>query len=76
MAFQKNQTQAKALKELAAQHGITVRQLMLSDEHIDAVCPIFYDGLPKLARMTMNRDKFKAFFVNQRQKLADDMFPE
>lgn len=48
---------------------------MLSDEHLSAVCDIFYEGLPKLARMTMKREKFQTFYLNQREKLADDMFP-
>jgi hypothetical protein len=75
MAFQKNQAQTKQLQALAAQANMSVRDLMLSDDHLDPVCAIFYDGLPKLARMTMNREKFKTFYLNQRLKLADDMFP-
>jgi hypothetical protein len=76
MAFQKNGAQAAKLAALSKELELPVREIMLSDEHIDKVCQIFYDGLPKLARMTMNRDKFKAFYLNQRLKLADEMFPE
>jgi hypothetical protein len=75
MAFQKNNAQAVKLKELSKELGMPVRDIMLADEHLDRVCPIFYEGLPKLARMSMSRDKFKVFFVNQRSKLADQMFP-
>jgi hypothetical protein len=75
MAYQKNQKQSAALSALAKQHSVTVRELMLSDEHLTPVCDIFYEGLPKLARMTMKREKFQTFFVNQREKLADEMFP-
>jgi hypothetical protein len=75
VAFQKNNEQAKKLKALSEELGMPVRDIMLSDEHLEKVCPIFYDGLPKLARMTMNREKFKAFYLNQRLKLADEMFP-
>jgi hypothetical protein len=75
MAFQKNNVQAVKLKELSKELGMPVRDIMLADEHLDRVCPIFYEGLPKLARMSMSRDKFKVFFVNQRSKLADQMFP-
>ena len=52
-----------------------MRELILSDENLEQVAPIFYEGLPKLARMTMNRDKFKAFFVKQRQQIAEELFP-
>jgi hypothetical protein len=76
MAYQKNNVQAEKLAALSKDLGAPVRQIMLSDEHIDKVVPIFYDGLPKLARMAMTRDKFRAFFLNQRQKFADEMFPQ
>jgi hypothetical protein len=75
MAYQKNAKQTAALSALAKEHSMSVRELMLSDDHVTAVCDIFYEGLPKLARMTMKREKFQTFFVNQREKLADDMFP-
>jgi hypothetical protein len=75
MAYQKNNVQATKLNELSKQLNMPVRDIMLSDEHLDNVCPIFYEGLPKLARMSMNRDRFRAFFINQRSKLADQMFP-
>jgi hypothetical protein len=75
MAYQKNNTQAAQLSALSKELNMPVRDMMLSDEHLDRVCPIFYDGLPKLARMSMSRDKFKVFFTNQRLKLADQMFP-
>jgi hypothetical protein len=75
MAFQKNGTQAAKLSALSKEINLPVRDIMLSDEHLDKVCPIFYEGLPKLARMAMTRDKFKAFFINQRLTFADQMFP-
>jgi hypothetical protein len=75
MAFQKNNAQAEKLSALSKAINLPVRDMMLSDEHLDKVCPIFYEGLPKMARMTMSRDKFKTFYLNQRVKLADQMFP-
>ncbi len=76
MAFQKNNNQASKLTALSKELNLPVRELMLSDEHLDKVHPIFYEGLPKLARMSMSKDKFKTFFINQREKLADQMFPQ
>ena len=75
MAFQKNAKQTSDLVALAKRSKLTVRDLMLSDKHLDEVCAVFYEGLPKLARMAMNREKFKVFFINQREKFADQMFP-
>jgi hypothetical protein len=75
MAFKKNNAQAQKLSALSKELNLPVRQIMLSDEHLDKVCPIFYEGLPKLARMSMSREKFKAFYLNQRENLADQMFP-
>jgi hypothetical protein len=76
MAFQKNGNQAAKLTALSKEVNLNVRDMMLSDEHLDKVCPIFYEGLPKLARMSMSREKFKVFYINQRVKLADQMFPQ
>lgn len=75
MAYQKNAKQTAALVALAKTHSMSVREVMLADAHIGAVCDIFYEGLPKLARMTMKREKFQTFYLNQREKLADEMFP-
>jgi hypothetical protein len=69
------QMQSQKLIALSKEVGLPVRELMLSDAHLEQVAPIFYEGLPKLARMTMNRDKFKAFFVKQRLQIADELFP-
>ncbi len=75
MATQK-QIQSQKLLALAKEVGLPVRELILSEAHLEQVAPIFYDGLPKLARMSMNRDKFKAFFLKQREQIANEMFPE
>lgn len=75
MAFKKNHQQAQQLSALSKELNLPVRDIMLSDAHLDRVCQVFYDGLPKLARMSMSREKFKVFFTNQRQSLADQMFP-
>jgi hypothetical protein len=61
------------LVALAKQHNLIVREVMLSDEHLAAARDIFYDGLPKLARMTMKRGKFQASYLDRHEKLADEM---
>ena len=49
--------------------------MLLSDDHLDKSSEIFYQGMPKLVRMTMNLTKFKAFYKNNREKIVNDMFP-
>jgi hypothetical protein len=76
MAYQKNRAQTDKLVALSKEVNLPVRDLILSDEYLDKVCAIFYEGLPKLARMTMRPEKFKTFFQTQRLKIADEMFPQ
>lgn len=75
MTYQKNKAQKDALIALAKQVNLPVRDMLLSDEHMDASSEIFYQGMPKLVRMTMNITKFKAFYKNNRKKIVNDMFP-
>lgn len=75
MKYQKNQLQKDALILLAKEVNLPVRDMLLSDEHLDKSSEIFYQGMPKLVRMTMNLTKFKAFYQNNREKIVNDMFP-
>jgi hypothetical protein len=75
MKYQKNQLQKDALILLAKEVNLPVRDMLLSDEHLDQSSEIFYQGMPKLVRMTMNLTKFKAFYKNNREKIVNDMFP-
>lgn len=75
MKYQKNKAQKDALIALAKQVNLPVRDMLLSDEHIEASSEIFYQGMPKLVRMTMNITKFKTFYKNNREKIVNDMFP-
>ncbi len=75
MKYQKNQVQKDALLLLAKQVMLPVRDMLLSDEHLDKSSEIFYQGMPKLVRMTMNLTKFKAFYKSNREKIVNDMFP-
>ena len=75
MKYQKNQAQKDALIALAKEVNLPVRDMLLSDEHLDKSSEIFYAGMPKLVRMTMNLTKFKAFYKNNREKIVNDMFP-
>jgi hypothetical protein len=72
---QKNKAQMDELLALAKQVNMPVRDMLLSDEHFEASSAIFYKGMPKLVRMTMNATKFKTFYQNNREKIVNDMFP-
>jgi hypothetical protein len=73
--FQKNKAQMDELLALAKQVNLPVRDMLMSDEHFEASSAIFYKGMPKLVRMTMNATKFKTFYQNNREKIINDMFP-
>jgi hypothetical protein len=75
MAFQKNKAQADALQTLAKSVNLSVRDMLLSDEHFDAASDIFYKGMPWAVRMTMNLEKFRTFFRANREKIVNDMYP-
>ncbi len=75
MKHQKNKEQMQELMALAKQVDMPVRDMLMSDEHFDASSAIFYKGMPKLVRMTMNAEKFKTFYRNNREKIINDMFP-
>ena len=75
MKYQKNQLQKDALVLQAKEVNQPVRDMLLSDEHLDKSSEIFYQGMPKLVRMTMNLTKFKTFYQNNREKIVNDMFP-
>jgi hypothetical protein len=75
MKYQKNKAQKDALIALAKQVNLPVRDMLLSDDHLEASSEIFYQGMPKLVRMTMNLTKFKIFYKNNREKIVNDMFP-
>lgn len=74
--FGKNPEQLQKLTTLAQQKGLPLRDLLLSDEHLDAVCGIFYEGMPKMVRMAFNRQKFTAFYQRQRETIVSQVLDE
>ncbi len=75
MKHQKNKAQMDELLALAKQVNMPIRDMLMSEEHFEASSTIFYKGMPKLVRMTMNAEKFKTFYRNNREKIINDMFP-
>jgi hypothetical protein len=74
-SYQKNKAQMDALMALAKEVNMPVRDMLMSEEHFEKSSEIFYQGMPKLVRMTMNLTKFRGFYQNNREKIINDMFP-
>jgi hypothetical protein len=75
MKFKKNQAQADELQALAKSLNVSVRDMLLSDEHFDASTEIFFKGMPRVVRMTMSITKFRTFFKANREKIVNEMYP-
>lgn len=46
---------------------------MLSDEHLQSVCSIFYKNSPKMVNWSMKEDKFIEFYKKHREKLVENI---
>ncbi len=71
--MKKNDPVASSLKKYAEGKGMPLKNILLSDEHLSDVCDIFYPNLPKLVRMTMNKDKFVVFYKQHRESFAEQI---
>ncbi len=71
--MKKNDPVATSLKKYAQENGMPLKNILLSDEHLQKVCDIFYPHLPKLVRMSMNKDKFTIFYKNHRESFATQL---
>lgn len=69
----KNDEALLQLKLLAEKANLDIKSLILSEEHIDDVCSIFYSHLPKLVKMAMNKDKFKIFYSSHKEQFANSI---
>jgi hypothetical protein len=69
-------TNDKAFKELN-DYAISVKQplkdVLLSDAHLEQVTRIFYPHLPKPLKFVMKLDKFKEYYKEHREKLVKHM---
>lgn len=67
--FKKNPEQMAKLQQLAQQKGLPLKEMLLSDDHLQPVCNIFYDGMPKMVRMAFNKEKFTNFYQKNRETI-------
>lgn len=68
--FKKNPEQLAKLTELAKQKGLPLKEMLLSDEHLESVCNVLYDGMPKMVRMAFNKEKFTSFYQKNRETIV------
>lgn len=68
--LKKNDPVANSLKKYAQEKNMPLKEILLSDTHLLEVCNIFYPNLPKLVRMSMNKDKFVNFYKQHRETFA------
>lgn len=63
----------KELEALSKEKGKTIREMVMDENspEFGVVVEIFYKNLPKLAQWTMNREKFRVFFLNHREMMLD-----
>lgn len=61
----------QTLLRYSQNRGITLKELLMSDEHLDAVCDILYKEMSGAIRLILKKDKFKAMFLNQRETLVE-----
>lgn len=63
----KNDKTFKELEAYAKKNNKAMKDVLLSDEHLEKVCDIFYEHMPKLVRWSMNKEKFVAFYKDNRE---------
>lgn len=61
----------KEIKTFADSKNMSIRDVMVSEEHLDSVVDILYKNMPKTIRWILNRDKFKQKYLDQRDLIAN-----
>ncbi len=61
----------QTLLRYSQNRGITIRDLLMADEHLDAVCDILYKEMSGAIKLIVKKDKFKTMFLNQRESLVE-----
>lgn len=65
-SFQELNSYAKSIK-------IPLKDLLMSDEHLEKVCDIFYAAMPKLVRFAMKKPAFIEFYKKNRVLFVKQM---
>lgn len=70
MKLNKNDKTLTIFVEMAKKYNIDLNTLLLSDSYLTEVVDVFYAAMPKLVRMTMNKNKFSQFYVAHREEFV------
>ena len=70
MKIEKNEESFKELNALAKEKGQPLKAFLLDDNNLDLVSATFYKHMPKMVRWSMNAEKFKAFYLKNRQNFV------
>ena len=68
--LKQNDPAFKELAEYADSVKKPLKEVLMSDEHLDQVSTIFFKHMPKMVKWTMKGDKFKTFYKNHREQLT------
>lgn len=69
----KNEKAFKELESYAKSQKMPIKQVLLSDEHLEKVCDIFYSHMPKMVKFAMKKDKFTEFYKAHREQFVESI---
>lgn len=69
----RNDKAFKELNDYATSIGKPLKEVLLSDEHLDKVAGIFYSHMPKMVRWSMKEPKFKEFYKEHRETFVNHL---
>jgi hypothetical protein len=72
-AVKKNDKAFQELAEYAKSQDKPLKEVLLSDDHLETVSKIFYKNMPKLVRFTMKEPKFQEFYKNHREQMVSQI---
>lgn len=69
----KNDKAYKELQAYANSKNKKLKDVLLSDDHIEKVTDIFYEHMPKVVKWSMKKEKFVDFYKNNRETFVSQM---
>lgn len=67
----KNDKAFKELADFANKVKLPLKEVLLSDEHLNEVSQIFYKHMPTMVKWTVKQDKFVTFYKDHREALVE-----
>lgn len=67
---QKNDKAFQQLEKYAKEQGKSLKEVLLSDDHLQQVSDIFYENMPKVVKWSMKKEKFVEFYKNHREQFV------